>query len=307
MNTGKLPLALVLTFGLSLAGGLRAQMRAAPQPQMMPIRFPALPEASPICTNIQRVGLTDIEVVYSRPSMRGHTAVFGGIVPYNDLWRTGDNASTKISFSTPVRLGGADGAVVSSGTYGLYTIPDEKAWTVILNKDAGLWGKDLYDPKKDVARFKVVPVKLTDPPVENFTIDINSIEDDSATINLVWARVRVPIKVEVDLVSDLLVKIKDSMDSPVRKQPVTYLRAATFYFDHTKDLAQALLWVNAGLVNHPPIEYQLLYLKARILAKMGDRDGATAAAKQSSTLAMEAEGPGTPYFKMNQEVISSMR
>jgi len=307
MNPGKLPLALVFACGLALAGGLRAQTPATPPPQMMPIRFPALPQASPICTNIQHVGLTDITVVYSRPSMRGHPTVFGGIVPYGDLWRTGDNASTKISFSTPVRLGGADGVEVLAGTYGLYTIPDEKAWTVILNKDAGLWGKDLYDPKKDAARFKVAPVKLTDSPVENFTIDVNDIQDDSATINLVWARVRVPIKVEVDIVSDLLLKIKDSMDSPTRKQPDTYLRAATFYFDHTKDLAQALLWVNAGLVNHPPIEYQLLYLKAKILAKMGDRDGAKAAATQSTALAREAEGPGTPYYKMNQEVISSLR
>jgi hypothetical protein len=304
MNPGKL---LVFACGLALAGGLRAQPPAAPPPQMMPVRFPALPLASPICTNIQRVGLTDITIIYSRPGMRGHPTIFGGIVPYNDLWRTGDNASTKISFSTSVRLGGADGVEIPAGTYGLYTIPDEKTWTVILNRDAGLWGKDLYDSKKDMARFKVTPVKLTDAPVETFTIDINSIQDDSAVINLVWARVRVPIKVEVDIVSDLLLKIKDSMDSPVKKQPDTYLRAATFYFDHTKDLAQALLWVNAGLISHPPIEYQLLYLKARILAKMGDRNGAIAAANQSSALARDAEGPGTPYFKMNQEVISSLR
>jgi hypothetical protein len=312
MNPKKLPLALGFAFGLALVGGLRAQTpaapptRAAPQPVMPMIRFPALPLASPICTNIQRVGLTDIEIVYSRPSMRGHPTIFGGIVPYNDLWRTGDNASTKISFSTPVKLGGTDGVQVPAGTYGLYTIPNEKTWTVILNKDAGLWGKDLYDFKKDIARFKVTPVKLTDAPVETFTIDVNSIEDDSATINLIWARVRVPIKVEVDIVSDLLARIKDSIDSPSKKTPENYLRAAAFYLDHTKDLTLALGWVNAGLVNHPPIEYQLLYIKARILAKMGDGDGAIAAAKQSSTLAIAAEGPGTPYFKMNQEVISSI-
>lgn len=113
MNPRRLPLAIGFAFGLVLAGGLRAQTpaapppSAAPPPQMMPVRFPALPLASPICTNIQRVGLTDITIIYSRPSMRGHPTIFGGIVPYNDLWRTGDNASTKISFSTPVRLGGA--------------------------------------------------------------------------------------------------------------------------------------------------------------------------------------------------------
>jgi len=294
----------MFALGLALAGGLRAQTpntTPGPRPQ---IRFPALPPASPACTNIQRVGFTDIEIVYSRPSMRGH-AIFGGIVPYNNLWRTGDNASTKITFSTPVKLGGADGREVPAGTYGLYTIPDEKAWTVMLNKDAGLWGADNYDPKKEAARFKVAPVKLVDA-VETFTIDVNNIQDDSATINLNWARVRVPIKVEVDVVPDLLVKIKESMDSPISKQPATYLKAATFYFDHTKDLAQALAWVKMGLVGHPPIEYQLLYLEAKILAKMEDRNGAIAAANQSSQLAIAFEGPGTAYFKMNQEVIASL-
>ncbi len=296
MNPGKLPFALVAAFGLVLAGGLRAQTP--------PIRFPELPPASPVCTNLQRIGLTGIKIVYSRPSKRGHV-VFGGIVPYNDLWRTGDNASTKITFSTPVNLGGTDGVEVPAGTYGLYTIPDEKAWTVILNKDAGLWGKDGYDPKLDVARFQVTPVKLVDQ-VETFTIDVNDVQDDSATINLIWARVRVPIKVEVGIVSDLLVKIKVSMDSPARKQPETYLRAATFYFDHTEDFKQALSWVNTGLANNPPIAYELLYLKAKILAKMGDRENALAAARQSMDLAREAEGPGSSYFKLNQEVIQSL-
>lgn len=299
-----MPFALALAAGLALAGGLRAQTPAPQETQTPAIRFPELPLASPPCTNIQRVGLTEIKIVYSRPSMRRHT-IFGGIVPYNDLWRTGDNASTKVSFSTPVRLGGADGGEVPAGTYGLYTVPDEKAWTVILNKDAGLWGKDGFDDKKVVANFKVAPVRI-DPAVETFTIDVNDLQDDSATINLIWARVRVPIKVEVSLVSDLLVKIQGSMDSPAKKQPETYLRAATFYFDHTKDLTQALMWANTGLATHPSISYQLLYLKAKILAKMGDRNGAMAAAQQSSDLAREAEGPTTAYFKMNQEVIQSL-
>jgi len=305
MNPAKLPCALLLASGLALAGGTGAQIPAVTTPASPPIRFPELPQASPICTNLQRVGLTDIKIIYSRPSKKRH-AIFGGIVSYNNLWRTGDNASTKISFSTPVKLGGADGKEVPAGQYGLYTIPDEKVWTVILNKDAGLWGTDNYDYKKDVARFTVTPEKI-DPPVETFTIDINDIQDDSATINLIWDRVRVPIKVELNQVGDLLVKLQASMNSPVTKPAQTYLRAATFYFDHTKDLGQALLWVNAGLARPSPIAYQLLYLKAKILAKQGDRNGAVTAAEQSSNLAIQVEGTGTPYFKMNQEVIASMK
>ena len=169
------------------------------------------------------------------------------------------------------------------------------------------WGKDNYDARKDVLRFKVVPVKLTEA-VETFTIDVNDIQDDSATLNLSWARVRVPIKLQLDLVNELLARIQVSMDSPVAKRPSTYLQAATFFFDHSQDLTRALGWVNAGLVNATaPANYGLLYLKARILAKEGDRSGALAAAEQSIALAIQTEGPGTPYYKMNQEVITSVR
>ena len=237
--------------------------------------------------------------------MKRHT-IFGGIVPYSALWRTGDNASTKIIFTTQVKLG-PDAVDINPGTYSLFTIPDEKAWTVILNKDTGGWGKDNYDASKDVARFKIAPVKLTEA-VETFTIDINDIQDDSATINLRWARVRVPIKVQLDIVNDLLLKIQASMDSPIAKKPATYLQAATFFFDHSKDLALALGWVNVGLVNATaPYNYELLYLKARILAKQGDRSGALLAAEQSITQATQTEGPATPYYKLNQEVISGLR
>jgi hypothetical protein len=307
MNPKKLPLALVFAVGLALAGGLRAQPPTAAQPRTMPVAFPDLPPASPACTNIQRVGFTRIEIIYSRPSARRHT-VFGGIIPYTgDIWRTGDNASTKITFSTPVQVG-PEATQLPAGTYELFTIPDEKVWTVIFNKGVGGWGKDNYDPRLDVARFKVAPLKLTEP-VETFTIDVNDIQDDSATINLSWARVRVPIKVQLDIVNELLARIQVSMDSPMAKRPNTYLQAATFFFDHApKDLDRALGWVNVGLVNaQPPYSYQLLYLKAKILAKQGDTAGAILAAKQSSTQAIQVEGPATPYFKLNQEIIANPR
>jgi hypothetical protein len=306
MNPARLPLILLFASGLALAGGTGPQTPAVTASANSAIRFPELPLASPICTNLQRVGLTDIKIIYSRPGKKHHT-VFAGIVPYDTLWRTGDNASTKISFSTPVKLGGADGQEVPAGQYGLYTIPNEKTWTVILNKDAGLWGTDLYDEKLNVARFKVAPEKI-DPPVENFTIDVNDIQDDSATINLMWDRVRVPIKVELNQVSDELVRIQGSMNSSAAKQAQTYLRAATFYLDHNADLPQALLWVNMGLLKPSPVSFKLLHVKARILAKQGDRAGAIAAAQESTRLALEVEAgeDGVPYLKMNQELMSGL-
>jgi hypothetical protein len=302
MNAKKLKVAVALAGALAAAGGLRGQ---EPPAGGRAAALPALPDRSPECVLRQRVGLTDIEVDYSRPSMNRHQ-VFGGIVPYGQVWRTGDNASTKIKFGTTVRLNGVD---IPPGIYALYTIPDEKQWTVIIYKDPGLWGAYDYGATNDFARIKATPVRLNDP-VETFTIDLNDIRDDSATLNLSWARVRVPVKLEVDIVSELLAKIDLAMGSPGKKQPGNCLKAATFYFSHSKDandLPKVLGWVNEGLAGNPPIAYELWYLKAQILAKAGDNGGAMAAAEQSTELAIQAEGPGTPFVKLNREVVAGLR
>jgi hypothetical protein len=316
MKTKNFALAAVLTGALVWVGDLRAQdaqetpegSKAPAKPAASPaarVIFPKLPDPSPESVLKQRVGLTDIEVDYSRPSANGHQ-IFGGIVPYGQIWRTGDNASTKIKLGTMVRMNGVE---IPPGEYALYTIPDEKQWTVIIYRDAGLWGAFDYGVTNDFARIKVTPARLTDP-VETFTIDMNDVRDDSATLNLSWARVRVPVKLEVDVVPDLLAKIDAAMAAPGKKQPNTCLEAATFYFNHSKDandLAKALRWVNEGLVSNPPIAYELLYLKAQILAKSGDAAGAAAAAQQSTTQAIEAEGIGTPYVKLNRDVTARLR
>src|ERR1022692_3493422 len=143
MNSKTLLFALALTGFLSFPLWLSAQTPA--------VNFPA---ASPACTLKQRVGLTDIEIVYSRPSVKGRT-IFGGIVPYGQVWRTGANQATKITFNTPVKFNGTE---IPAGTYGLFTIPAEQEWTVIINKSATQWGAFQYDEKADVTRFKVKPV-----------------------------------------------------------------------------------------------------------------------------------------------------
>jgi hypothetical protein len=304
MNTTMLKLAAAMACGLALAGGLRAQEPAAAARGAV---FPKLPDASPMCMLRQRVGLTDMEIDYSRPSAKPRQQVFGGIVPYGNLWRTGDNASTKIRFSTAVKLNGVD---IPPGLYALYTIPDEKAWTVIVYKDAGLWGAYGYNPENDLARIKVTPVTLAAADmVPTFTMDVSDIHDDSAVISLSWGRVRLPLKLEVDIVGDLLAKIDAAMGSPGPKPAQTCLDAATFYFNHSKenkDLTKELLWVNQGLVGDSPIAYELLYLKAEILAKSGDSAGAMEAARQSMQQAIAAEGPGTPYVKLNTDVMAGL-
>ena len=186
------------------------------------VEFPA---PSPLSTVKQRVGLTDIEVVYSRPGVKGRS-IFGGLVPYGEVWRTGANQSTKITFSTPVKL---DGAAIPAGTYALYTIPKANEWTIIIYKNTALPSTASYDPKDDVARVNVKPTKLSQA-VETFTIDVNDVRDESATLNLTWAKTRVSVKLEVELTSKLVPQIEAVMAAPEGTKP--YYQAAMFYYDH---------------------------------------------------------------------------
>ena len=290
MNSNPRYLYVVFVFGWVFATGLFAQ---APK-----VDFPA---ASPTASLKQHVGLTDIEIVYSRPGVKGRT-IYGGIVPYNVVWRTGANASTKISFSTPIKLNGTQ---VPAGKYALYTIPGEKEWIVIISKDTNSFGAFSYKPENDVARLTATPVKLAEP-VETFTIDFNDIRDESATLNLAWEKTRVPIRLEVEVVSAVVPQLEAAMASPDKKSAGFYYQAATFNFNHGLDLKKALAWLDAGLADKPRIAYELLNLKAKILAKQGDKEGAIAAAKQSSELAIQAEGPASSFVKMNQDLISSL-
>ncbi len=282
---------LALLFML-LAGGVSAQ---TPQ-----IDFPA---ASPACTLNQRVGLTDITVVYSRPAVKDR-AIFGGIVPYGQVWRTGANQATKLTFSTPVKLEGQD---VPAGTYALFTIPGESDWTIILSTNVAQWGAFQYNQKDDLLRFKVTPLTLPDNHIESFTIEFNYIRDESAVLNLAWDKTIVPIHLRVDVSGKLVPQIEAAMAAPGKKDDSLYFQAATFYYNHDLDLTKAQAWVNAGLVDNPRIAYEILHLKAQILAKQGDKAGAIAAAKQSSDLAVKAEGAGSSFVKMNQDLISGLQ
>jgi hypothetical protein len=281
----------------TIAGGmLLAASLAAQTPK---VDFPA---ASPACTLKQRVGLTDIEIIYSRPGVKNRT-IFGGIVPYGQIWRTGANGATKVTFSTPVKLNGTD---IPAGTYSLFTIPGEDEWTIIINKGAAQWGAFQYDEKADVARFKATPIQLAEQ-IETFTIEFNLIRDESAVMNLVWDHTVVPIKFEIELTGKIVPQIEAAMASPDKKSDGFYFQAATFYYNHDQDLHKALDWANAGLADNSRISYEILHLKAQILAKQGDKEGAIAAARQSSELAIKAEGASSSFVKMNQDIISSLQ
>jgi hypothetical protein len=278
--------------GLALVSGLEAQ---TPN-----IEFPA---ASPACTLKQRVGLTDITVVYSRPSVKGRS-IFGGIVPFGQVWRAGANQATKISFSTAVKL---DGNEIPAGNYSLFAIPGEQEWTIIINKNTNQWGAFQYKTNDDLVRFPVTPITLRDTSLETFAIEFNRIRDESAVFELVWDKTVVPIRLTVDVTDKIIPQIEAAMSAPGSKTDAFYFQAATFYYNHDLDSKKALEWVNAGLAGNSRIAYEMLHLKAQLLAKLGDKPGAIAAAKQSTELAVKAEGPGSSFVKMNADLISSQQ
>lgn len=265
----------------------------APVPQ---IEFP---QASPTETLKQRVGFTDIEIVYSRPSAKGRVMI-GGNNPFGQVWRTGANSATRISFSTAIMVGGSR---LPAGTYELFSVPGKDEWTVIFQKAGNQWGAYAYDAKNDVLRVTAKPVALAEP-VETFTIDIDDIRSDSATLDLVWEKTRVPVTLGVDVVGLLVAKIDAAMAAPGKKP---YAQAAMFYLDHNLDLDKASAWIDAAIAEQPDA-YYYIYQKARILAKKGDKEAALATAKQSIELASKAGGPAKDeYIRLNEALIAGLK
>jgi hypothetical protein len=258
-----------------------------------------LPQASPTETLKQRIGLTDVEVVYSRPSARGRV-MLGGNNPYGVIWRTGANNATRISFSTPVTI---QGSKVAAGTYELFTIPGKDEWTLILQKASDQWGAYSYDPKKDVLRVTAKPVDLAHP-VETFAIDFNDIRNDSATLNLTWEKTRVPFTIGFDVVGIVVPKIDAAMAATGKKP---YAQAAIFYVDHHLDLDKANGWIDSAIAEQPNSFY-LYYQKARVLAAKGDKAGAEAAARKSLELASTETEPGkSEYLRLNEALIAGLK
>jgi hypothetical protein len=291
MITNLLRPAFVTAASLLLVSGLFAQ---TPAPK---VSFPA---ASPAATVKQRVGLTDIEVIYSRPSVKGRE-IFGKLVPFGQVWRTGANSATKISFSTDVKL---NGTAIPAGHYELFTLPGRDEWTVIIHKDVSEWGAFSYDAKNDIARVTAKPVALSQP-VESFTIGLDDLRDESATLNLLWDKTRVPVKIEVDLTSTLVPQIEAVMASDAAKKP--YAQAAMFYLDHGLDLKKAAAWMDAAIAAQPDAFY-LVYQQARILAQSGDKAGAIAAAQKSIALANKAGGAAQDeYRRLNEALLATLR
>ncbi len=259
-----------------------------------------MPAPSPSSTVEQEFGLSTITIDYSRPGVKGRT-VFGDLVPYGKVWRTGANASTKIEFSSDVKVEGKD---VPAGKYAIYTIPNETEWTVMLYKDLRLGGNvAAYDESQELVRFNVTPVKMG-MSVESFTIDMNDLRDDSATIGIIWSDVYVPIKVTIDTESAVVSQIENFAKNPQRSLANNYYSAAGYYLSIEKDLDKALEWITAA-VEIRPEAFWMSRRKSLIEAKLGNYKDAIKTAEMSKEVAEKAKN--ADYVKMNNDSIAEWK
>ncbi|MDZ7935623.1 MAG: DUF2911 domain-containing protein [Emticicia sp.] len=273
---------IILFFSLFVSMGAMAQGIKTPAP-------------SPTQTIKQDFALSSIEVNYSRPLAKGRK-IFGDLVPFGAMWRTGANGATKVTFGEDVKVGGV---AVKAGTYALYSIPDANEWEIIINKGANNGGLNGYKVEDDVARFKVKSMTLP-MNIESFTIIIGDVLAASANIQVMWENTVVSIPVEADIDG----KIMKSIDVAMNVDSRPYLAAANYYFDNGKDMAKALEWANKA-VDAQPKAYWVVYVKAKIQAKMGDNAGAKATALKSIELAKAGKNPD--YVALNEKLIATLK
>ncbi|OWP63227.1 hypothetical protein CDA63_10255 [Hymenobacter amundsenii] len=277
---------LVLT-GLMLGGTTAQAQISTPQP-------------SPKSTLTQRVGLTDVTITYSRPSLRGRLG-FGdvgnkSVVAYGQRWRTGANATTSIKFADDIMV---EGQKVAAGEYGLYTIPGKAEWTIVLNKSTKMGANvDGFKDDENVASFKVKPIKLNDK-VGIFTIDLSDFTPATTNVVMMWDQTAVKFKLTADVDSKVMAQINEKVINNASPTSGDLAAAAVYYFDNDRDMKQALAWIQKANATDP--KFWNVHTEAKIRMKMKDYKGAMASAEQSKKLATEAKN--MDYVKMNDELM----
>jgi len=262
-----------------------------------------IPAASPAGSVYTSVDLTDVKIEYSRPRAKGRK-IFGAestvLVPYGQIWRTGANQGTFISFSDDVTV---EGTKVAKGQYLIFSWPGASEWTIALYKDVTLGGNTGgYDKANEVANFKVKSEKLTEK-VETLTISIGDISDDSKTakVQIAWENTSVKFTVK----SDYDAKVMKSIEANTKVNPNNYFQSAVYYLETGKDLNQALTWMNEAIKANPQPPFWMLYQKARIQKGLGDKKGATETA--TASLASAKQANNRDYQMMNEDLIKSMK
>ena len=252
------------------------------------------PQPSPKCTLNQMVGLTDVEIEYSRPGTKGRN-IFGDLVPFGKVWRTGANGNSTISFSEDVVI---DGKPLKKGKYALFTLPKVESWEVIFYSKTDNWGNPEVWNEADVAlRASVVP-EMLNRNIESLTIDISNLDNNFAYLNIAWEKTLVSLKFEVPTQKMAMASIDKVLAGPSAGD---YFSAAQFYLQSNGDLTKALTYVNKALELNKQNPFWYTKLKSLIQAKLGDKKGAIETAKIS--LAAAKVSKNNDYIKMNEDNI----
>jgi len=259
-----------------------------------------MPAPSPTQTLTQEFGLGKIEIVYSRPSLKGR-AVFGAgslLAPTGDVWRTGANGATRLTFSDPITIGGK---TIPAGSYGLFTIPGSTEWTIIINTNSKGWGSFDYKEAEDVVRFKVAP-EATQSTTETFTIGIDAITPQTATIFLQWGKTKVNIPITTDIRPAVRAQI-EAATAAATVNPNVYQSAATFYLELDNDYNKALVFADKAIAANAKA-YWLHLLKARIQVALKDKKGAKLSAETCKQMATDAKN--MDYVRSADEILKSL-
>lgn len=259
-----------------------------------------LPVPSPSAEFEQRVGLTDIKVMYSRPQMKGRE-IFGDLVPYDRLWRTGANKATSIEFSTDVQF---NKMPVKAGTYSLITIPSEGKWTIILNRETEMWGVGSYDEGKDVLRT-MISAKELPYSVETFTIEIENIEANKAELAIKWEQtaVNIPISVEVDEIAEANIAKAIEEDGDNWR---VYRSAASYYINKGSNYDEALKHINNSLELDPDQWYSY-WVKAEALHGLGKNKEAKESGNKAIAMGKAAAEKDDREFTYGEGLMAEMK
>ncbi len=260
-----------------------------------------VPILSPASEVTQEVGLTQVKLSYARPSAKGRK-VFGDLVPFGEVWRTGANASTKLTFSEDVKI---EGNALKAGTYALYTIPGEKEWTVIIHTNTrhrSIAG-GVYKPAEDAFRFKV-PSGKTSNYIETFTISFGDITTNSLKVAVAWENTEIRFRIDFDVDSAVDKQIASLAAAPAGMTHGAQFLAAEYYLHNNKDLAKADEWIRSAMEKSAKnSRYGLL--RAKILAKAGKRDEALKVVAEANAWAKEANNAN--YVQQTQEFWDSIK
>ena len=271
-----------LAVALYIINSIEAQQLTTPQP-------------SPTATIKQNFALSNIEISYSRPGVKGRK-IFGDLVPFGNVWRTGANNATTITFGEEVTIGGKK---VAAGKYGLVTIPNANEWTIIITKQLDVTSPAAYKQDQDVVRVMAKPEK-TPFNIETFMITVDDIKSNSCNIGMGWENTWVSFPITADVDGKVMNQIKSTMEGDNRP----YFNAALYYIDNGKDLNKAVEWLDKAYAQNPEA-FWVLYQKARAQKMLGKKNDAVATSNKSIELAKKAKNDD--YVSLNEKLQKEMK